>query len=97
MHFKSQSLRDYIAEHYDTQKQFAAAVGVQTPQVTYWLNHGFVVIDYKLYRPIDAEFIIYEDVLYFRDDRKHDLRPRPVKPKPDRPKPIRPRRNRIGY
>lgn len=94
MHFKSQTLRSYIYENYETQIEFAAAVGVQTPQVTYWLNHGFIVIDHKLYHPVKAEYVIYQDQLYFRDDKKRDFRPKAVKVEPVV---VKPKRNRVSY
>jgi len=45
-------LRDYINQHYGgSQRAFAAVQGVKPPQVTQWLNKGFIVVDGLLYSP----------------------------------------------
>lgn len=46
------SLLDYIAANYGgNQKAFADAQGVKPPQVTQWINKGFIVVDDVLYSP----------------------------------------------
>lgn len=44
-------LREYIAQHWDTQADFARAQGVQRQLVTQWLEKGFVVNNHTLYLP----------------------------------------------
>ena len=44
------SLADYIADNFDgNQRKFARAQGVKPPQVTQWLNAGFVVDGDEMY------------------------------------------------
>ena len=44
------TLAEYIDEYFDgNQRKFAAAQGVKPPQVTQWLNAGFIVVDDVLY------------------------------------------------
>jgi DNA-binding transcriptional regulator YdaS (Cro superfamily) len=46
------SLMNYIKENFNgNQAAFAKAQGVQPPQVTQWINKGFIVIDGRLYSP----------------------------------------------
>ncbi len=46
------SLANYIASNYrGSQRAFAEAQGVKPPQVTQWINKGFVVVDGVLYSP----------------------------------------------
>ena len=44
-------LSDYIKENYGTQVKFAQAHDIKPPQVTRWINNGFIVIDHILYSP----------------------------------------------
>lgn len=51
---KSSALKliDYICVNYDgSQRAFAAAQGVQPPQVTQWIQKDFIVVDGQLYSP----------------------------------------------
>lgn len=44
------SLEDYINANYGgSQRAFADAQGVKPPQVTQWLDKGFIVVDHILY------------------------------------------------
>ena len=46
------SLQEYINKHFGgNQAAFAKAQGVKPPQVTQWINKGFIVIDDVLYSP----------------------------------------------
>ena len=43
-------LIEYINKHYDgNQAAFARAQDVKPPQVSQWIDKGFIVIDHKLY------------------------------------------------
>ena len=45
-------LNDYIKEKFNgSQLAFAIAQGVKPPQVTQWINKGFIVVDDVLYSP----------------------------------------------
>ncbi len=45
-------LVQYIDEHFEgNQRAFAAAQGVQPPQVTQWIQKDFIVADGQLYSP----------------------------------------------
>ena len=45
-------LLDYIIKHYGgNQAAFARAQGVKPPQVSQWIDKGFIVIGQKLYSP----------------------------------------------
>lgn len=45
-------LAQYIDEHFEgNQRAFAAAQGVQPPQVTQWIQKDFIVVDGQLYSP----------------------------------------------
>ena len=47
-----QTLNEYISNKSDnSQRAFADAQGVKPPQVTQWLNKGFIVVDDVLYSP----------------------------------------------
>lgn len=51
---KSSALKliDYICVNYEgSQRAFAAAHGVQPPQVTQWIQKEFIVVDGQLYSP----------------------------------------------
>jgi len=44
------NLRDYIERNFNgNQRKFAEAQGVKPPQVTQWINAGFIVIADTLY------------------------------------------------
>jgi len=44
------TLTDYINKHYKGNKAaFARSQGVKPPQVSQWIEKGFIVIDHKLY------------------------------------------------
>lgn len=46
------ALLEYISKHYGgNQAAFAAAQGVKPPQVTQWINKGFIVVGDALYSP----------------------------------------------
>lgn len=46
------TLTDYIATHYSgSQAEFARAAKVKPPQVTQWIDKGFIVVDNTLYSP----------------------------------------------
>jgi DNA-binding transcriptional regulator YdaS (Cro superfamily) len=46
------NLVDYINKQYNgSQAAFAKAQGVKPPQVTQWLNKGFIVVNGVLYSP----------------------------------------------
>jgi hypothetical protein len=48
----SMSLLEYINKHYGgNQAAFAKVQGVKPPQVTQWINKGFIVVDDVLYSP----------------------------------------------
>ncbi|MEL0637629.1 hypothetical protein V6259_12750 [Marinomonas sp. TI.3.20] len=48
----ARTLREYIDEEfYGSNRDFAAAQGVQPPQVTQWLNKDFIVVNESLYSP----------------------------------------------
>jgi len=43
-------LTDYINKYYGgNQAAFARAQGVKPPQVSQWIDKGFIVIDHRLY------------------------------------------------
>jgi hypothetical protein len=45
-------LVQYIDEHFEgNQRAFAAAQGVQPPQVTQWIQKDFIVVNGQLYSP----------------------------------------------
>ena len=49
---KACTLSEWIDEHFDgNQRAFAAAQGVQPPQVTQWIKKDFIVVDCCLYSP----------------------------------------------
>ena len=49
---KSCTLLEWIAIHFNSnQRAFAAAQGVQPPQVTQWIKKDFIVFDGQLYSP----------------------------------------------
>ena len=49
---KAQTLLEYISEqHCGSQVSFARTQGVKPPQVTQWLDKGFIVVDGVLYSP----------------------------------------------
>lgn len=49
---KACTLLEWIDFHFDgNQRAFAAAQGVQPPQVTQWIQKYFIVVDGQLYSP----------------------------------------------
>jgi len=45
-------LKDYIKDKFNgSQMAFATAQGVKPPQVTQWIDKGFIVVDDVLYSP----------------------------------------------
>jgi hypothetical protein len=49
---KACTLLEFIDLHFDGNKSaFAAAQGVQPPQVTQWIQKDFIVVDGQLYSP----------------------------------------------
>lgn len=49
---KINSLWGYINKYYaGSQRDFAEEQGVQTPQVTQWINKDFIVVNGVLYSP----------------------------------------------
>lgn len=49
---KACTLLEFIDLHFDgNQRAFAAAQGVQPPQVTQWIQKDFIVFDGRLYSP----------------------------------------------
>lgn len=49
---KACTLLEWIDLHFDgNQRAFAAAQGVQPPQVTQWIQKDFIVVDGQLYSP----------------------------------------------
>ena len=49
---KACTLLEWIDKHFEgNQRAFAAAQGVQPPQVTQWIQKDFIVVNGKLYSP----------------------------------------------
>lgn len=49
---KACALLEFIDLHFGgNQRAFAAAQGVQPPQVKQWIQKGFIVVDGQLYSP----------------------------------------------
>ena len=49
---KACTLLEWIDKHFEgNQRAFAAAQGVQPPQVTQWIQKGFIVVGGQLYSP----------------------------------------------
>lgn len=49
---KACTLLEWIEMHFGgNQRAFAAAQGVQPPQVTQWIQKDFIVVDNQLYSP----------------------------------------------
>ncbi len=48
---KVKNLKQYIADNYASQREFAAEQNVKPPQVTQWIDKGFIVVGSILYSP----------------------------------------------
>lgn len=52
MKTKQEVILEFIDLHFGgNQRAFAAAQGVQPPQVKQWIQKGFIVVDGQLYSP----------------------------------------------
>ncbi len=46
---KAKKLKQYIKDNYKSQREFAAKQNVKPPQVTQWIDKGFIVVGDVLY------------------------------------------------